>query len=411
MKQLVILGTGFGGFSVLKKIDLKQYDVAVISERNHFLFTPLLPSTTVGTIEFRSIIEPVRLARKNVTFYQARASALDVQTQTVRCEDVIDGHVFDVGYDVLVVAVGAVNHTFGVPGVEANAFFLKELRDARKIRQRIIDHFEHASIPGLPSAEVQRLLHFVVAGGGPTGVEFAAELADFLEEELEKAFPHLVGTARITLVEAGRHILSSFDREISEYAVRLFNRRRVTVLTHQAVEEVSSQQLRLQDDSVIPYGVLVWSTGNAPTSFVRQLPFVKDPAGRMMVDGYFAVPETKDVYAIGDCANRKDSPLVATAQVAGQAGKYLARLLNRMAKTGCERTAFRPFVYKHLGMLAYIGDYRAVADLPKAKSRGFSTWIFWRSAYLTRLVSWKNKAMVIFDWSKAFLFGRDVSRF
>ncbi|HNO11637.1 MAG TPA: FAD-dependent oxidoreductase, partial [bacterium] len=166
-KQLLILGTGFGGFSLMKGIRSDLYDVTVVSTRNHFLFTPLLPSTTVGTIEFRSIIEPVRLARKDVTFYQAGATALHPEKRTVTCRNIADAQTFELHYDTLVIAVGAVNNTFKIPGVAEYAYFLKELRDARRIRQRIIDNFERASTPGLDAAEMQRRLHIVVVGGGP----------------------------------------------------------------------------------------------------------------------------------------------------------------------------------------------------------------------------------------------------
>lgn len=409
-KRLLILGTGFGGFSLMKGIRTEHYDVSIVSTRNHFLFTPLLPSTTVGTIEFRSIIEPVRLARKDISFYQANAIALDHEKRSVTCQNLTDPQTFELPYDALVVAVGAINNTFNVPGVHENAYFLKELRDARRIRQRIIDNFERASTPGLDTAEMHRLLHIVVVGGGPTGVEFAAEMADFLEEELEKGFPHLVGMAKITLIEAGKQILSAFDHTISDYAIKLFNRRRVTILTGKSVKEVTARELTLHDGTHFSHGLVVWSTGNGPTNFVQNLPFPKDRSGRILVDSSFRVKNQTDIYALGDCATTEEKPLIATAQVANQGGKYLANYLNQLAK-GKSATTLKPFVYKHLGMLAYIGDNRAVADFDATTSQGFATWIFWRSAYLTKLVSLKNKAMVLFDWAKAFLFGRDVSRF
>lgn len=410
-RRIVILGSGFASFSFIKAVSLEYYDITIISERNHFIFTPLLPSTTVGTIEFRSIIEPIRTARKNLTFVQARCKRIDHSVKTIHCTNIIDQRDFSLSYEVLIIAVGAVNNTFGIPGVLENAFFLKELRDARKIRQRIIDNFERASTPGIDASQLSRILHFVVVGGGPTGVEFAAELADFLEEELTRSYPELVGTVRITLVEGGRYILNSFDEKISEYATRLFNRRRVTVLTNKPVREVKPDMLILSDGSELPYGLLVWSTGNGPTELVRSLPFVKDQAQRIITDQHFCVLNEKDVFALGDCANIFEHPLVATAQVAIQSGKYLAKLFNTMGKTGLTKNEFKPFVYKHMGMLAYIGGNKAVADLPNTKARGFTTWLFWRSAYLTRLVSLKNKVLVIFDWTKAILFGRDVSRF
>ncbi|MEK9138697.1 MAG: FAD-dependent oxidoreductase, partial [Bacteroidota bacterium] len=145
--RLVVPGTGFGAFNLVKHLK-NDYDITVVSPRNHFLFTPLLPSTTVGTLEFRRIIEPIRHTRKDIRFYHAYARRLETGKRLVQCEGVLDAHPFAVGYDVLVVAVGAVSNTFNVPGVAEHALFLRELNDARELRQRIIQCFERANLPG-----------------------------------------------------------------------------------------------------------------------------------------------------------------------------------------------------------------------------------------------------------------------
>ncbi|MBC8042631.1 MAG: FAD-dependent oxidoreductase [Rhizobacter sp.] len=410
-RNLVILGTGFAAFSLIKKIDTKHYDLTVISPRNHFLFTPLLPSSTVGTVEFRSIIEPIRTAREGLTFFQAIASKLDTANKTVQCRNAVSDEVFDVKYDWLLITVGAANNTFGIEGVRENAMFLKEVADARSIRTKIIDNFERAATPEVSQEERSRLLHFVIVGGGPTGVEFAAELADFLEEELAESYHDLVKQARITLVEALGQILNSFDADLSKYASEVFKRRKISVLTNTPVKEVKPKLLCLKDGSEIAYGLLVWSTGYTATDFIKSLPFEKDKAGRILTDGYFRVPNEENIFAMGDCARPESKAFPQTSQVAMQEGKYLGKLFNRMIKKRTPENLGEPFEYNHLGMLAYIGDEKALADLPVAKSSGFATWIFWRSAYLTRLVSLKNKVLVLFDWCKAALFGRDVSRF
>lgn len=151
---LVILGTGWGSYSVLKTIDKKRFDVIVVSPRNHFLFTPLLCSTTVGTLEFRSIIEPVRNTgfRNPSHFHQAEAIKLNPKDQTVTCRSTLENSkVYDISYDKLVIGVGALSNTFNVPGVKEHAFFLKEISDARAIRNRILSNFELALQPGTVS--------------------------------------------------------------------------------------------------------------------------------------------------------------------------------------------------------------------------------------------------------------------
>ncbi len=407
--KLVVLGTGFAAFSFLHHIDFRRYEVCVVSPRNHFLFTPLLPSTTVGTLEFRSIIEPIRALQRRgaIQFFQAQAVELDPQTRLITCEGAFDHTRFLLSYNLLVIAVGAVSKTFGIPGVTEHALFLKELPDARAIRQRIIENFERAATPLTAPDERARLLHFVVVGGGPTGVEFAAELHDFLEGDLRRSFPELAAEARITLLEASKGILNVFDEKLGAYTLRRFQRARIEVRTQTLVKAVHERGVQLADGSEIQAGLVVWSTGIGPTPLVQALPFPKDRAGRLTTDAYFAVDPDRDIFAIGDCATRMGDQLPATAQVAQQEGEYLAKLLNRRARG----RALCEFRYRHMGMLAYIGDRRALADSRLVKGHGYFTWLFWRSAYLTKLVSWKNKTLVLFDWFKTSLFGRDISRF
>ena len=404
--RLLVLGTGFGAFHIARDVGT-EYDVTVVSPRNHFLFTPLLPSTTVGSIEFRSIIEPIRHARKDLQFYHATADSVDPVAHTVRCTGITDGHPFTLTYDVLVIAVGAVSNTFNVPGVAEHALFLKELSDARVLRGRIIQCFERANLPGISADERRRLMHFVVCGGGPTGVEFAAELNDFLVQDLSRVYPRLTQEARITLVEAMKEILGTFDEKLRRYATDRFLRQNIRLLLDSPVVRVDPAVVHLKDGSALPYGLLLWTTGTGPTRFARLADFPRDDRARFLTDEYFRVKGYENVYALGDCASVEGANLPATAQVAQQEGKYLARALTRRARG--EPVA--PFRYRDLGMLAYVGGDRALADLQGFKGRGWATWIFWRSAYLTRIVSLKNKVKVLADWITAQIFGRDVSQF
>lgn len=406
-QKLIILGSGFASFSTLKTIDTDLYDVIVVSPRNHFIFTPLLPSTTVGTIEFRSIIEPIRSAKEHITYYHAYCTSVDAKSNTIECKNALDGNEFPLSFDKLIIGVGAISNTFGIEGVEKYGLFLKELTDARAIRQRIIENLERASTPNLQFEERKRLLHFVVVGGGPTGVEFAAELHDFLTEDLVDSYPNILADVDITLFEAGDALLSTFDAVLSEYTIKIFQRQKISVRLHSQVAKVEEKEIILNDGSHVPYGMMVWSTGNTQTPFVTSLPFEKDRGSRLITDEFFHVKGFTHIYSLGDCATIEGKVLPATSQVAQQEGRYLAKSLNALAK----EKPIKPFIYHHKGMLAYIGSNRALADLPQLKGRGFSTWIFWRSAYLTKLVSWKNKILVVFDWLKTFIFGRDASRF
>lgn len=409
--RLVVLGTGFGAVSLLKDLSPNRYAVTVVSPRNHFLFSPLLPSTTVGTIEFLSIAEPIRLAASYASFVQAEAIGLDTTRKIICCKSIFDGKEFPIEYDVLVIAVGAESNTFGIEGVKEHALFLKELSHARAIRQKVLDNFEAASLPSLDKAERKKLLHFVVVGGGPTGVEYAAELADFFDDEVKVHFPHLIQDARITLVEAGKQILSTFDERLSRYATKLFQRRRITFIMNAPVKKVEAGKVHLSSGEVLETGLIVWSTGNGASTFIKSLTLQKDRAGRLLTDRYLRVPSATNVFALGDCATLQDYTQPATAQVAMQSGKYLAKLLNEVSLPSKAEKDIAPFERQNFGMLAYIGKDEALADLPMMKWSGFLTWIFWRAAYLTKLVSFKNKLQVLFDWVRSRIFGRDISRF
>lgn len=408
MKKIVVLGTGFAAFRFLKKINTELYQVTVVSPRNHFLFTPLLPSTTVGTIEFRSIIEPIRNL-KNIIFHQSYCTEVNTTNNTVKCLDADTRRQYTLDFDYLIVAVGEVTNTFGIEGIKENALFLKELDDARKIRTMVVDCFENASLPGLTEAEKKDFLRFVVCGGGPTGVEFAAELHDFIEEDVKRKYKYLAALVEIIVIEARESILASFDQKLSEYAMKVFKRQNITLKTKSLVASVDKDNIYLNDGGKLKYGLLVWATGNTSTDFVRNSGLMTERNGKIITDDFFRVKNNteyyRNVFAIGDCAVIEGKELPATAQVAQQLGLYMAKYMNKEMKMDV------PFKFKNLGMLAYIGDHKALADTPQFKGTGFKTFLLWRSAYLTRLVSFKNKLLVIFDWTKTFLFGRDVSNF
>lgn len=402
-KKIIVLGTGFSAYRFLKKIDLKKFDITVVSPRNHFLFTPLLPSTTVGTIEFRSIIEPIRNI-KGIEFIQSECININSVTNKILCMDSDTMKKYELSFDKLVISVGETTNTLGLEGVHEHSLFLKELSDARKIRTRVIDCFENASLPGISEEEKKNYIRFIVCGGGPTGVEFAAELHDFLEKDIKKRYSELAEKAEIILIEAKEKILSLFDKKLIDYTTKLFNRQEIVVKTNTYIKDIKEKTIILSNNEKIDYGLLVWATGNTSTQLVRKAGFKQTKQGKIITDYYLRVKDYDNIFAIGDCSEIENNPLPATAQVAQQQGLFLAKFLNGKNKN-------KKFSYKNLGMLAYIGSEKALADLPQYKGSGFTAFLLWRSAYLTKLVSFKNKILVLFDWVKTFLFGRDVSNF
>lgn len=523
-KKVVVLGTGWAGTSFLKNLDSSVYDVQVVSPRNYFAFTPLLPSVTCGTVEARSIVEPIRKIIKKkggeVRFWEAECFKIDPTNKKVHCRSEygtnLDGNgEFEVNYDYLVIAMGARANTFNTPGVEEHCHFLKEVEDAQKIRRSVMDCFERASLPNLDEEERKKNLHFVIVGGGPTGVEFAAELHDFVSEDLVKLYPKVCNLVKISVVEASEHILTMFDKRITTFAEEKFQRDGIQVKTGFRVVKVTDNAISMTNKSTgeisEPYGMAVWSTGIGTRPII--LDFMKEigQAGRRVLatDEWLRVRGCDGVYALGDCASitqrkvmddiseifkvadkdnsgtltlkeiqdvledicirypqvelylkskqmsdivdlLKDAKgnatkesvelnieefkkaladvdlqvknLPATAQVAAQQGNYLARCFNKMKDSEenpegpirireSGRHRFRPFRYKHLGQFAPLGGEQTAAQLPGDWiSIGHSSQWLWYSVYASKQVSWRTRALVVSDWTKRVIFGRDSSR-
>lgn len=405
-KKLIVLGTGFGAFSCLKELDPNLYDIIIVSPRNHFLFTCLLPSTTVGTIEFRSIIEPIRNI-KRAQYIQAYCTSINMTAKMIICSDLDTRKEFSLEYDFLIISVGEVTSNYSIDGVNEYAYFLREAADARRIRTRVIDCFENASLPWITEKERRNYLRFVVCGGGPTGVEFAAELHDFIDEDVKRKYQGLDHYIELILIEAGSKLLNSFDEKLSEYTLKIFRRQDIDVRINSYITKVTGNKIFVNDGSHFEYGLLVWAAGNTATELIRNSNLPKNEKFKVIIDHYLKVTGADSIYSIGDCAEIPEEPYPATAQTAQRQGKYLGKSLNKMAN-GKE---VKPFKYKDLGMLAYIGSHKALANTNQYKGSGFVTWLFWRSIYITKLVSLKNKILVLFDWFKTFVFGRDVSNF
>ncbi|KAK9768102.1 NADH:ubiquinone oxidoreductase [Basidiobolus ranarum] len=434
-KTLVILGTGWGSTSILRELDTDKFNVVVVSPRNYFLFTPLLPSCTVGTIENRSIMEPIRYItrhkKREVQLFEGDCTDIDPINKTITVSDnsEIKGAVSNttLKYDYLVVGVGAENQTFGVPGVREYGCFLKEIWDAKKIRTRLMDCIETAAFGQQPEDEKNRLLHMVVVGGGPTGVEYAAELHDFLTDDLAVWYPDIAGRVKITLIEAMPNVLPSFSKQLIEYTESTFSENEIKVLTKTAVKEVNEKNIVVEKADKtresIPYGLLVWATGNTARPIVKglmeKLPEAQTGRRGLLVDDHLMLLGAKDVFALGDCTFTKYPPL---AQVANQQGTYLGKLLNEIAakqdatQEDVEeiKKELKTFTYTHSGSLAYIGAEKAIADFPvmhgNISSGGLATFMVWRSAYLSKLFSVRQRTLVFADWCKQKIFGRDIGR-
>ncbi|KAL3464513.1 pyridine nucleotide-disulfide oxidoreductase-domain-containing protein [Aspergillus heterothallicus] len=487
-ERIVILGSGWGGYTVSRKLSPKKFSPLVISPRSYFVFTPLLTSTAGGDLDFSHIVEPVRDPKIKVDFIQAAARGLDLEHKTVLCEPTVvkggvtethseedggfrqtkkweKGEAFEIPYDKLIISVGAISRTFKTPGVKDNAIFFRDIGDSRRVRRRVRECFELAILP-TTSAEMRRhLLHFAIVGAGPTGTELAASLRDFIKSDLITLYPALEGIPRISLYDVAPKVLSMFDESLSRYAMDTMKSEGIDVQTSHHIQDLrwgapgaeppyemdprGCLTLTTKEEGQVGVGMCVWATGNAMNEFitdslreVKSFPrgsvlmkdgtpvqstsswtYKKAPkTGALLVDGHLRVQlenvagETavlSDVFALGDNAMPETGAPPATAQATAQEAKWLATRLDR---GDLEKTP--GFSFHNMGTLAYVGDAKALMQLPEEEGKylpqrltGRTAWFVWNSAYLTMTISWRNKLRIVVRWLLNRVFGRDISRY
>eukprot|EP00775_Hariotina_reticulata_P004476 gene4476-4730_t len=322
--RVVVLGSGWASASFLKALpkEIKEkYEVVVVSPRNYFLYTPLLPAVAVGTIEERSIVDPVRnLVFGKADYYEAVCKAIDPKRkELVACfpkDAGLDEACFKIKYDILIMGVGSVNNTFGIQGVQEYCQFFKSIENASSLRRRISECFERAALPYTMEEERKKLLSFVVCGGGPTGVEVAAEMHDMIFEDLKEHYPELMPDVKIRVIELMDHVLSTYDRKIGEYTAKTFARQGIELVLNSRVMSVRDGYVKVanknKEEYEIPFGACVWATGIAMHPLVKELqaafPQEQNHFRSALTDEYLRVKGSDgSIWAFGD-ASTIDQP-------------------------------------------------------------------------------------------------------
>jgi NADH dehydrogenase/putative oxidoreductase len=404
--RIVIVGAGFGGLAVAAALRHAPVSVTVIDRHNYHLFQPLLYQVATAGLSPGDIATPIRgLFRDhdNVTVLLGEVTAVDPVTRTVTA----NGR--PIAYDYLVLATGASHSYFGQDAWAKHAPGLKRVEDAIDVRRRLLLAFEQAEVTD-DETERQRLLTFLVVGGGPTGVELAGAIAELSRHGMAKEFRRFdPAQARVVLVQSGARVLPQFPEALSAAAARSLEHLGVELHVDSRVQHIDATGVTI-GDMHIAAGTVLWAAGVVASPAASWLHAPADSAGRLIVGADLSVPEHPNIFAIGDTASANawaGRPIPGLAPAAKQCGSYVARVIRARVHG---QPPPPPFRYSHLGSLATIGRQAAVADFGFIHLRGAPAWWLWGIVHVGFLVGLRNRVSVMFDWFWAYLTLRSGTR-
>ncbi len=413
VQRIVVLGGGFGGMSAAQTLERmtrkrRDLDVTLVSQSNFLLFTPMLAEVASGALEAQHIAAPIRAACPFTNFIHGDVERIDSEQRQVLVHGRRSAEPQAVPYDHLVLAMGSVPNFYGLPGLAEHAITLKTLEDAVGLRHRVLSQLERADHE--TDAEVrQRLLTFVVAGGGFAGAETIAELFD-LVSSVRRYYQHLrPGDARFVLVHSRDRILPELSAELGEYALEKLSARGIEFRLGRRVAAAAEGSVTLDDDTVIACGTFVWTAGNQPNPLLGTMDCETNRSGQIVVDATLGVQDRPGLWAVGDGAQIPDltnegRPCPPTAQHALRQGKRVA--LNILAMI--DGRALKPFRYRATGSLVGLGHRTAAAEIWGRKFSGLLAWFMWRTIYLSKLPGLERKSRVALDWALDLVFPRDI---
>lgn len=399
LPQVVIVGAGFGGLRAAKALAKAPVNVTLIDRNNYHLFQPLLYQIATAGLSSDEIAHPIRgILRKqeNLSFVMGEVTSLDLKERKIITQQTT------LLYDYLILAVGSETNYFKNESLEEHSFGLKDLQEAQAIRNHILNQFEKAM---LETDETIRaaMLTFVIAGGGPTGVEMAGAIAE-LVRVLQKDYPDLDHSlVQVVLLEAADRLLMNLSPESSSVALKALSQKGVHVRLHTMVESFDGKQIQLSKNKQLRSHTLIWAAGVQAASLVRGLTQEKHPQNRISVLPTLQLPQNERVFVIGDATYLPDlngQPLPMVAPVAMQQADLAVKNLLRMIKS----EPLQPFHYRDLGSMATIGRNQAVAELFGMRLQGWVAWLVWLFVHLMQLVGFRNRLLVLINWAWQYLF-------
>ena len=394
--RVVIVGGGFGGIALAKKLSKKEAQVVLLDKHNYHNFQPLLYQVSTGGLEPDSIAYPIRKVLQGYpNFFFRLAQVQEVKTDTKRIKTNI-GEIF---YDYLVVATGSETNFFGNKGIESKGMAMKTIPQSLNLRSLILENFEQALLTD-DLHERDALMNFVIVGGGPTGVELAGALAEIKKGILPKDYPDLdTRRAQINLVQGGDRILPAMSQQASEKAEKFLEELGVNVWKNIRVTDYDGKRVSTNTKTIFDAETLVWAAGvkavglkglDAEEFLCR--------GNRLRVNEFHQIVGLEDVFAIGDVAQMETEECPhghpMGAQPAIQQGRNLGDNLVRLI----ENKPMKSFVYKDKGSMATVGRNKAVVDMPKFRFQGVFAWFVWMFVHLYFLIGFRNRVVVFINW-------------
>lgn len=418
-KRILILGGGFAGVYTAMFLERglfwgerDNYEISLVSLENYMVFQPLLPEVISGTIETLHVITPIRRLAKRTRLHTREILDIDLNRKVVTLGPEFLPKTKELPFDHLVVALGSRLNYDLVPGMREHAIPFKYLGDALRLRTAIVQVLEEADNEPDP-VERQRLLTFVVGGGGFSGVECIAELNDFLQSAITAYQSIKPRDLRVLLLQSADRILPELGEDLAKYAHKILEQRGIEIRLHTRLKAVTADGAVLQSKTAtepefIPSRVVVATVPAAPHRLVEQLPGEKDKSGRIVVAPEMHVPGSPFVWALGDCAAVPQPDGIMSPPTAQHALRQAQTCAANILAT-LRGTPLRRFAFTGLGKLASLGHRSAVAEVLGIKLRGFIAWVFWRAVYLSKFPGLDRKWRIFTDWCLDLFLPRDIT--
>ena len=394
--RVIIIGGGFGGISLAKKLSRQEFQVVLIDKHNYHTFQPLLYQVSTGGLEPDSIAYPIRKVLQGYpNFFFRLTEVLDVDPAANEVHTTIG----NLKFDYLVVATGSKTNYFGNEGIAKNSMAMKTIPQSLNLRSLILENFEQALLTD-DLHEREALMNFVIVGGGPTGVELAGALAEIKKGILPKDYPDLdTRRAQINLVQGGDRILPAMSEIASKKAEDFLEGLGVNVWKEIRVTDYDGKTVTTNTDTRFETATMVWAAGVEAVSLKGlDAEEILSRGKRLKVNEFHQVEGFEHIFAIGDVAEMTSEaypyghPMMA--QPAMQQGENLGSNLVRMLNG----KPMKPFKYNDKGSMATVGRNKAVADLPKFKFQGIFAWFVWMFVHLYFLIGFRNRVVVFINW-------------